>query len=299
MCVSAALSPPSCTTGSIWASWPCSPSCCTGSSSSGTPGRRVRAPCCSTSRPCWSVACRPRSPCWSWSRWESSVSSRVGSRCCRTGTPCCTTPVQTTSTHCTAPRRPSTHFKSGAPSHLLPCSGDTPLRSVAQQVERLAGGSYTIVLIYYAFCLVLMMMLRPLLVKKIACGLGKSDRFKSIYAALYFFPILTVLQAVGGGLLYYAFPYIILVLSLVTLAVYMSASEIQSFKNLTAKKKRLVVLFSHWLLHAYGIVSISRLDKLEQDLPLLALVPGPALFYIATAKFTEPNRILSEGGSGH
>uniref|UniRef100_A0A674PG89 Jnk1/mapk8 associated membrane protein n=1 Tax=Takifugu rubripes TaxID=31033 RepID=A0A674PG89_TAKRU len=60
---------------------------------------------------------------------------------------------------------------------------------------------YTIILIYYAFCLVMMMLLRPLLVKKIACGLGKSDRFKSIYAALYFFPILTVLQAVGGGLL--------------------------------------------------------------------------------------------------
>lgn len=158
---------------------------------------------------------------------------------------------------------------------------------------------YTMVLIYYAFCLVFMMLLRPLLVKKIACGLGKSDRFKSIYAALYFFPILTVLQAVGGGLLYYAFPYIILVLSLVTLAVYMSASEIQSFKNLIAKKKRLVVLFSHWLLHAYGIISISRLDKLEQDLPLLALVPGPALFYLLTARFTEPSRILSEGGNGH
>lgn len=61
--------------------------------------------------------------------------------------------------------------------------------------------SYTIVLIYYAFCLVLMMLLRPLLVKKIACGLGKSERFRSVYAALYFFPILTVLQAVGGGLL--------------------------------------------------------------------------------------------------
>ncbi|XP_042083192.1 JNK1/MAPK8-associated membrane protein [Haplochromis burtoni] len=158
---------------------------------------------------------------------------------------------------------------------------------------------YTIVLIYYAFCLILMMMLRPLLVKKMACGLGKSDRFKSIYAALYFFPILTVLQAIGGGLLYYAFPYIILVLSLVTLAVYMSASEIQSFKNLVAKKKRLIVLFSHWLLHAYGIISISRLDKLEQDLPLLALVPGPALFYIVTAKFTEPSRILLEAGNGH
>lgn len=73
----------------------------------------------------------------------------------------------------------------------------------------------------------------------------------------------------------------------------------QSFKNLVAKKKRLVVLFSHWLLHAYGIISISRLDKLGQDLPLLALVPGPALFYLLTARFTEPNRILSEGGNGH
>lgn len=73
----------------------------------------------------------------------------------------------------------------------------------------------------------------------------------------------------------------------------------QSFKNLVAKKKRLVVLFSHWLLHAYGIISISRLDKLEQDLPLLALVPGPALFYLLTARFTEPNRIISEGGNGH
>ncbi|KAM5340015.1 JNK1/MAPK8-associated membrane protein isoform 4-T4 [Glossophaga mutica] len=159
--------------------------------------------------------------------------------------------------------------------------------------------SYTIVFIYYAFCLVLMMLLRPLLVKKIACGLGKSDRFKSIYAALYFFPILTVLQAVGGGLLYYAFPYIILVLSLVTLAVYMSASEIENCYDLLVRKKRLIVLFSHWLLHAYGIISISRVDKLEQDLPLLALVPTPALFYLFTAKFTEPSRILSEGANGH
>ncbi|XP_072694876.1 JNK1/MAPK8-associated membrane protein isoform X1 [Canis lupus baileyi] len=158
---------------------------------------------------------------------------------------------------------------------------------------------YTIVFIYYAFCLVFMMLLRPLLVKKIACGLGKSDRFKSIYAALYFFPILTVLQAVGGGLLYYAFPYIILVLSLVTLAVYMSASEIENCYDLLVRKKRLIVLFSHWLLHAYGIISISRVDKLEQDLPLLALVPTPALFYLFTAKFTEPSRILSEGANGH
>lgn len=73
----------------------------------------------------------------------------------------------------------------------------------------------------------------------------------------------------------------------------------QSFKDLLVRKKRLVVLFSHWLLHAYGIISIPKLDKLEQDLPLLALVPAPAIFYLMTAKYTEPSRILSEGGNGH
>jgi len=73
----------------------------------------------------------------------------------------------------------------------------------------------------------------------------------------------------------------------------------KTFKDLLVRKKRLVVLFSHWLLHAYGIISISKLDKLEQDLPLLALVPAPALFYLLTAKYTEPSRILSEGGNGH
>ncbi|XP_043930397.1 JNK1/MAPK8-associated membrane protein, partial [Protopterus annectens] len=158
---------------------------------------------------------------------------------------------------------------------------------------------YTIVFVYYAFCLAFMMLLRPLLVKKIACGLGKSDRFKSIYAALYFFPILTVLQAVGGGLLYYSFPYIILVLSLITLAVFMSTSEIQSFKDLLVKKKRLAVLIIHWLLHAYGIISITGLKNIERDLSLLLLVLVPALFYLFSAKYTEPSRILAEGASGH
>lgn len=83
------------------------------------------------------------------------------------------------------------------PAALLSLSLNKPIRSHVV----VSFVSYTIVLIYYAFCLVMMMMLRPLLVKRIACGLGKSDRFRSIYAALYFFPIITVLQAVGGGLL--------------------------------------------------------------------------------------------------
>lgn len=56
---------------------------------------------------------------------------------------------------------------------------------------------YTIVMIYYAFSLLLMMLLRPAISYKFTQRRGT----KSIYAALYFHPILIVLQAVLSGLL--------------------------------------------------------------------------------------------------
>uniref|UniRef100_UPI00358FB95C JNK1/MAPK8-associated membrane protein-like isoform X2 n=1 Tax=Myxine glutinosa TaxID=7769 RepID=UPI00358FB95C len=85
---------------------------------------------------------------------------------------------------------------------------------------------YTIVFIYYAFCLLMMMMLRPCLVKRLSFSLRKAERLNSVYAAMYFLPILSVLHAVAGGLLYYSFPYILLVFSVVTCAVYFALVKI-------------------------------------------------------------------------
>ncbi|EGV93476.1 JNK1-associated membrane protein [Cricetulus griseus] len=129
---------------------------------------------------------------------------------------------------------------------------------------------YTIVFIYYAFCLLFMMLLRPFLVKKIQWILYIPNPFESIYTALFFFPVLTVLQAVAGGLLYYAFPYIVLVSSLVNLAVYLVFAKIEIYSDLI-RKDRLLVLFSHWFLHAYGIIALSRKDQFEEDLIFLIL----------------------------
>ena len=56
---------------------------------------------------------------------------------------------------------------------------------------------YTIVMIYYAFSLVLMMLFRPFISYKFVDGRG----YKSIYAALYFLPVLIITQAVFGGLI--------------------------------------------------------------------------------------------------
>ena len=56
---------------------------------------------------------------------------------------------------------------------------------------------YTIVMVFYALSLVFMLLLRPWLSAKFVQEKGTA----SIYAALYFFPLLTIGQAILGGIL--------------------------------------------------------------------------------------------------
>lgn len=67
---------------------------------------------------------------------------------------------------------------------------------------------YTIVMIYYAFSLLLMMLARPI----VSYNFTQRRGTKSIYAALYFHPVLIVLQAVLSGLLCKSFTNHIFVL---------------------------------------------------------------------------------------
>ena len=59
--------------------------------------------------------------------------------------------------------------------------------------------------------------------------------------------------------------------------------------------RNVVILLGHWGLHAYGIVAVTELKQMSLHLSLIGLVPIPALFYILTARFTDPARIM--GGS--
>lgn len=56
---------------------------------------------------------------------------------------------------------------------------------------------YTMVFIFYALSVVLMLLVRPWLAQRFLPKHGKM----SIYAALYFFPTLALIQAVFGGLI--------------------------------------------------------------------------------------------------
>ncbi|KAK0090930.1 hypothetical protein PV326_003991 [Microctonus aethiopoides] len=153
---------------------------------------------------------------------------------------------------------------------------------------------YTMVFVFYSLGVIIMLIVRPFLVKKF---LPKQGKF-SIYAALYFFPILALLHAVGGGLIYYSFPYITIILSVLSNAAHFAFKLNQTMKSLILSSvsdiKNVIVILGHWLLHGYGIMAIATLRGVNTHPAMLILVPLPALFYILTARFTDPHKLHIE-----
>lgn len=142
----------------------------------------------------------------------------------------------------------------------------------------------TMVLVFYLFCIIYMMVIRPCL-NSFFMKSGKT----AVYCALYFLPILALLHTVAGGWIYYAFPYLSIIISMISNAAHFSLKLDQSMRALiktsVTEMKNIVIIIGHWLLLAYGIIS------LHQHLAFLAFVPLPAVFYIFTVKFTDPGEI--------
>ncbi|XP_046402356.1 JNK1/MAPK8-associated membrane protein [Ischnura elegans] len=153
---------------------------------------------------------------------------------------------------------------------------------------------YTMVFIFFALCVVIMLAIRPWLAGRFLPKQGKM----SIYAALYFFPILALIQAVLGGLIYYSFPYIVIILSVLSNAAHFAFKLNQSMKSLIVTTftdvRNVVILLGHWALHAYGIIAITQLQQPVFHGSLIALVPLPAAFYILTARFTDPRKLHTD-----
>lgn len=58
--------------------------------------------------------------------------------------------------------------------------------------------------------------------------------------------------------------------------------------------KNIIVILGHWLMHGYGIVAVATLWGMNIHPAMLVLVPLPALFYILTARFTDPHKLHIE-----
>lgn len=92
----------------------------------------------------------------------------------------------------------------------------------------------------------------------------------------------------------YSFPYFIVINSVLSCAAHFAIRMDQKISSLIITtlldSKNIVILLGHWCLHAYGIISITQLTNPTLHASLILLVPLPALFYIFTARFTDPNK---------
>lgn len=84
------------------------------------------------------------------------------------------------------------------------------------------------------------------------------------------------------------------ILSVVSSAAHFALKMDQSISSLIVttlvEPRNVLILIGHWCLHAYGIISITQLTEPKIHALLIFLVPVPALFYVFTAKFTDPNK---------
>lgn len=91
-----------------------------------------------------------------------------------------------------------------------------------------------------------------------------------------------------------SFPYIFIIISMMTSASHFSRRNEQSAPALLVSSvtdmRNLIIIIGHWIVHAYGIISLTGFKELWY----LSLVPAPAMFYILTAQFTDPVKIHSD-----
>eukprot|EP01117_Protostelium_nocturnum_P003091 TRINITY_DN14032_c1_g1_i1.p1 TRINITY_DN14032_c1_g1~~TRINITY_DN14032_c1_g1_i1.p1 ORF type:complete len:323 (-),score=68.71 TRINITY_DN14032_c1_g1_i1:77-1045(-) len=70
---------------------------------------------------------------------------------------------------------------------------------------------WTLVMVFYAFCALV-----PLIVRTVCILIvGDEKGYSSLYHPLYLYPFLVIAQAIIGGLIYFSFPYIVLVVMFV------------------------------------------------------------------------------------
>lgn len=152
---------------------------------------------------------------------------------------------------------------------------------------------FSMVLWQYALSLLLLLIVRPIILSKIK----DKKAPKTIYLTLYVIPALAFLHILFCGVIFYLFPYITIVASVISLAVHMACRLDQRTSSLFITSVRdlrnVVIILGHWFLHAIGLVALTHFKNLLRDLLLLLCVPLPTIFYILTARFSDPSKIIT------
>jgi len=153
---------------------------------------------------------------------------------------------------------------------------------------------YSMIFIFYLVCISVLLTVRPLLCGYF--GLNGGTYLKTVYAGLYFFPIAAVIHAFLGGIVYVTFPFIVIVVSVISSAIHFATEINQSAKylivNTVCVPRNILIVAVHWISHGFGIVAITQFENPPVDYALLLLIPLPTVFYIITTRISEPSKIL-------
>lgn len=85
-----------------------------------------------------------------------------------------------------------------------------------------------------------------------------------------------------------------MIVSVVSIASHLAGREHQSVSALQSQSlepRNLLIILSHWLVHAYGLVAATVDEHGIDAFWTLLLAPLPTMFYIYTARFTDPERL--------
>ncbi|XP_003739597.1 JNK1/MAPK8-associated membrane protein [Galendromus occidentalis] len=150
---------------------------------------------------------------------------------------------------------------------------------------------YSIVFVFLGYSLVLLVLIRGFLLPRMFSSFSIEAIRKTIYLTLYAIPIIAVGHAIFAGLFYYTFSYLVILLSVFSVACHMAARPNQTARKLISDSlelRNLVIIVSHWLIHGFGLIASLINDYGLDSFYSLLLIPLPTAFYVYTARYTDP-----------
>nr|CAG4646497.1 EOG090X0BGA [Macrothrix elegans] len=153
---------------------------------------------------------------------------------------------------------------------------------------------YSMVFAHYGITVLTLFLIRPSVNKLL--GIRGHAASGPIYAALYLYPVLALVHGIMAGLIYYSFPSIIILLSLMSHAFHFASRSDQTWRALLLETftsfHNLIVVVGHWILHGFGLVALTMWLQPEFLAAILTLIPLPTLLYVALSRFTDPGTLV-------
>ncbi|CAL2045385.1 CBN-JAMP-1 protein [Caenorhabditis brenneri] len=152
---------------------------------------------------------------------------------------------------------------------------------------------YSITFIHHLILIAATLVLRSTLY----CALlYKAYNAKPFYAAIISVPILAAMHAIFSGVVFYSFPYILLIGSLWAMCFHLALEGKRPFKEmivrLATSPTHLAFLSISMLMLSFGVVAIITPLDFPYRWSLLCVVPVPFIFYLVTIPFTNPTTTM-------